>query len=554
VDEDGPALTSGTAPRRPRAPLLLAVVPLGFLAVLFLYPVATIVWTGLAPDGTLDLSPFRRTLTDVRVQDVIRFTVWQALASTALTLLAGLPGAYVLARYDFRGRALLRAAVTVPFVLPTVVVASAFLSLLGPRGPLPFTLHDRVWAILLAHVFFNYAVVVRTVGGLWSHLDPRTEEAAQVLGAGRIRTFREVTLPLLRPAITAAAAIVFLFTFTSFGVVLILGGPRRATIEVEIYRATAQLLDLPTASALALLQLAFVVAALLVYGRLQRRHGRQRLRAARDVARPLRGAPQRLLLGANLGFMAVLLGLPLLVLVERSIATSDGYGLDLYRALASSRRGSVMFVPPWEAVRNSILFALAATVVALTVGGIAAWIVTRSRGVAARVLDGLLMLPLGVSAVTVGFGFLISLDTPPLDLRGSPLLVPLAQALVATPFVVRTLVPVLGAIDDRLREAAAVLGARPRQVWREIDLPIVGRAGLVAAGFAFAIAVGEFGATIFLARAAYPTMPVTIFRFLGQPGAANFGQAMAMSTILMVVTATAITAIERVRVGSVGSF
>jgi thiamine transport system permease protein len=133
-------------------------------------------------------------------------------------------------------------------------------------------------------------------------------------------------------------------------------------------------------------------------------------------------------------------------------------------------------------------------------------------------------------------------------------LVPIAQALIATPFVVRTLLPVLRSIDQRLREAAATLGATPRRVWQEVDLPIVGRALLVAAGFSFAIAVGEFGATVFVARAQFPTMPVAIFRLLGRPGVTNFGQAMAMSTILMVVTASAILLIDRLRVGQVGRF
>ena len=568
MDRDGAALTVTTATRDRAGRWALAAVPLAFVLLLFAYPVATIISTGLVPDGGLDLSPFRRIATDAGLRGVLWFTVWQAVVSTVLTLLVGMPGAYVLARYRFRGARVLRAAVTIPFVLPTVVVASAFLSLLGPRSPLnslltavfgagapQLGLHHSIWAVLLAHVFFNYAVVVRTVGGLWSHLDPRLEEAARTLGAGRWATFREVTLPLLRPAISAAAAIVFLFTFTSFGVVLILGGPRLATLEVEIYRYTAQLLDLPTASALAVTQLLGVVAALTVYGRLQRRRvERQQLRASIDVARPIHSRGQRWVLAGNLVVMLLLLGLPLLVLVERSVATPGGYGFDFYRALTTSRRGSVMFVPPWEAVRNSVVFALAATTVACVVGGAAAWTVARSRGTAGRLLDGLLMLPLGTSAVTVGFGFLIALDAPPLDLRSSPVLVPLAQAVVATPFVVRTLVPVLGAIDERLREAAATLGARPRDVWREVDLPIVFRAFLVAAGFAFAISLGEFGATVFIARANLPTLPIAIFRFLGQPGALNFGQAMAMSTILMGVTATAIVLIERVRVGHVGEF
>ena len=104
---------------------------------------------------------------DAQLRHVMWFTVWQAAASTVLTLVVALPGAYVLARYEFRGRRLVQAVVTVPFVLPTVVVGSAFVALLGPTGPLGIDLNGTVWAILLAHVFFNYAVVVRVVGGLW---------------------------------------------------------------------------------------------------------------------------------------------------------------------------------------------------------------------------------------------------------------------------------------------------------------------------------------------------------------------------------------------------
>ncbi len=164
------------------------------------------------------------------------------------------------------------------------------------------------------------------------------------------------------------------------------------------------------------------------------------------------------------------------------------------------------------------------------------------------------MLPLGTSAVTVGFGFLIALDSPPLDLRSEPALIPLAHAVVAVPFVVRSMVPVLRSIDPQLREAAAVLGAAPGRVWREIDLPMVRRAVAVATGFALAVSLGEFGATVFIARPDYPTIPVAIYRFLGRPGALNLGQAMALSTLLMALTATAILAVERVRVRDLGDF
>jgi len=528
-------------------------VPLAFLAVFFAYPVGAIVARGLVPDGSLELKPLGSVLTDASLRHVLWFTVWQAAASTALTLAIALPGAYVVSRYEFPGRRVVRALVTVPFVLPTVVVGAAFTALLGSGGPLAaLGLDQTVWAILLAHVFFNYAVVLRTVGGMWAHLDPRQEEAARMLGASRWRAFREVTLPALRPALAAATAIVFLFTFTSFGVILVLGGPRFATLETEIYRQTAQLLNLDTAAALTIVQMVAVIGLLLVTSRLE---GRQsvalRLRRARDTARRPRNARERTVVATNLAVMLAVLGAPLLVMLERALHTPSGYGLDYFRALDSLDDDSVLFVPPVDAIATSLRYAAVATVIAVVVGGCGAFALARRRSGA---LDTVLALPLGVSAVTVGFGFLIALDEPPLDLRTSWALVPLAQALVAIPFVVRTMTPVLRSIDPRLREAASVLGASPARVWREVDLPIVARAGLTAAGFAFAISLGEFGATLFIVRPDTPTLPVEIFRLLGRPGELNFGAAMAASVVLMAVTALAVLLIERVRVGTVGEF
>jgi thiamine transport system permease protein len=536
---------SAVSVRPPRwSGIALVTVPLAFLGVFFAYPVITILGRGLWPGGELDLGPIGRVLGDASLQRVAWFTLWQAALSTVLTVLVALPSAYVLSRYRFRGRAVVRALVVVPFVLPTVVVGAAFLALdIGPS----------LGAILLAHVFFNFAVVVRTVGGLWAHLDPRQEDAARVLGAGRFRAFFAVTAPALRPAVLAAASIVFLFDFTSFGVILILGGPRRATLETEIYRQTAELLHLRAAAALSILQLTAVVALLLITSRLEGRRGvALSLRSESEAARPARTRGERVFLATNLGVMALLLGTPLAVLVGRSLDTGGGIGFGWYRALGELRANSVLFVPPTDAIRNSLLYALAATVIAVVVGGLAAFAVARSRR--SVPLNTALALPLGVSAVTVGFGFLIALDQPPLNLRTSWILVPIAHALVAIPFVVRTAAPVLRSVDPRLREAAAVLGAPPRRVWREVDLPIAIRALLAAAGFAFAISLGEFGATVFIARPQSPTLPIVIFRLLGQPGAANFGAAMAASTILMALTAGAMLAIERVRVPNLGTF
>ncbi|QIY98541.1 ABC transporter permease [Streptomyces sp. S1D4-11] len=545
-------------------------LPVAFFAVFFAYPVAAIVARGLKIDGAWRFGRIGEVLAQSDIRHVLWFTTWQALASTALTLLIALPGAYVFARFDFRGKQVLRAVVTVPFVLPTVVVGTAFLALVGRGGLLDqlwgVRLDTTVWAILLAHVFFNYAVVVRTVGGLWAQLDPRQEEAARMLGASRFAAWRKVTLPALSPAVAAAALMVFLFTFTSFGVVQILGGPTFSTLEVEIYRQTSEIFDLATAAVLTIVQFVAVGAILAVHAwTVRRRETALRLVAPEVTVRRPRGAGQWALLGGVLASILVLLVLPLGVLVQRSLDAPGGYGFAYYKALTSADSG-IFLVAPIAAIGNSLEYALAATAVAVVIGGLAAAALTlpQSRlrstggtpttGRLVRGFDALLMLPLGVSAVTVGFGFLIALDEPPLDLRSSWILVPLAQALVGVPFVVRTMLPVLRAVDGRLREAAAVLGASPWRVWREVDLPMVRRALLIAAGFAFAVSLGEFGATVFIARPDNPTLPVAVARLLGRAGDLNYGQAMALSTILMVVCAVALLLLERIRTDRTGEF
>jgi thiamine transport system permease protein len=522
-----------------------------FLGVFFLYPVASIIWLGLGSGGQESFGVVRETLTDPGLWRAVWFTTWQALASTALTLVVAAPAAYVFGRFEFPAKAWLRAAITVPFVMPTVVVGAAFLTLLGPDGPFGVDLERSIWAILIAHVFYNYAVVVRTVGGALEQIDPRLEDAARMLGADRFTALRRVTLPVVWPSVLAAASLVFLFTFTSFGVVLILGGLEYSTLEVVIWRATTQRLDLAFAAVVALVQMAFVATSLALLARAQQRRAVRsniRIRTTRPAATR---AERATIAAAVLGTIA-LLGVPLAVLVMRSLRTSAGLGLGNYAALfESSTRG--LFVPPAESVGNSLLFALPATAIAVTIGLSAALFLSRSAPRVARLTDTLLMLPLGTSSVTVGFGILIALDWP-VDLRANPIIIPIAHSLVAMPFVVRVATPALRSIRERLREAATMLGAPPAKVWQLIDLPIIARATAVGAGFALAVSLGEFGASAFIVRPDRPTLPVAIFRLLGQPGASIYGQAMALSVLLMLLTAASILTIDRWRTGDGSEF
>jgi thiamine transport system permease protein len=556
-------------------------IPLAiFLIVFYFYPLFSILGLSLDRASGHALSPFLEAFQSPSIRKVIGFTFFQAILSTLLTLLFGLPIAYLVSHYQFRGKALIQALVGVPFVMPTLVVAAGFNALLGPHGwinqglmtwfgldapPIHFT--NTLAAILVAHVFYNTTIVLRIVGDYWSHLDPRLGQAALVLGANRWQALRQVTMPLLMPVIMTSALLVFLFDFTSFAVILILGGPRFATMEVEIYNQTVGLFNLPLAAVLAIMQLVFTLVITILYTHLANRTALPlNLRSRQVTQRPLLGWRSRLIASVVIGGLLLVMTAPLIALAARSISRFDyqrgqrnsyfnGFTLDYYRELNINRRETLFYASPATSIAISLGYASATVLLALGLGLPAAWALARDRtSWLNRIFDPIIMLPIGTSAVTLGLGFIVALDQPPLNLRATPWLVPLAHTLVAFPFVVRSLTPALRSIRPRLHQAAAVLGATPWQVLKNVDLPIAGRALLIGATFAFTISLGEFGATSMIARPEYPTVPVAIYRLLGQPGALFYGQAMALSTILMIVTASGMLAIERFRIGEVGEF
>jgi thiamine transport system permease protein len=545
---------------------LFFAAALAFLGLFFYYPLAEILQRSLFDGAVPELGAFSNVLGDSYYRERIGFTFWLALVSTVATLALGLPSAYVFARYDFPGRSLLQALATIPFVMPAIVVAFGFIALVGPQGVVndvlewllgrddpPLDLIGTFEVVVLAHVFYNYTVVMRLVSGFWRQMDPKLAEAAGTLGASRWQTLRHVTAPLLAPAVAAAALLVFIFSFTSFGVVLILGAREHATLEVEIFRQTAQIFDLRTAAALSVVQAVFTFGFLLLYTRMQERTAaRMEIRPSSRALRPAGLMQWGVVVVNALAILIVVLS-PLLALVQRSLWVDGGYSLSNFENLFDGDSGAIRLASPETAIRNSLVYACLTVAIAVPLGtAIAYWLAARGRY--SFVLDSVMMLPLGVSAVTLGFGFLVALDEPPLDLRASWLLLVIAHSLVAYPFVVRSALSVLRGLNPSLREAASVLGAGRVRVFREIDLPMIWRALLVGAVFAFAVSLGEFGATLLLVRPEFTTMPVAIFRSLGQPGQAALGEALAMATILMAVAGAGFLLIERFRYRDVGEF
>ena len=533
MDRDRSSLTPGVT-SRPTTGVRRALIalPVGFLVVFYLWPVATLVAT------VADLDAVRSVLSQPGLWRVVWFTTWQALASTVATVVVGLGPAHLVARWSFPGRRLLAAAITVPFLLPTVVVAAAFTALLPER------LEHTATAIIIAHVFFNVAVVVRVVGGLWSEVPPDLTAAARTLGASPARASWGVTLPLLRPAITAAATITFLFSFTSFGVVQILGGPRHPTIEVEIARRATQLGDVTGAAVLSMMQLAILGVLVAVAARWQPRPVGM---ALAPVRRRVPTTPrQRSGIRAAALAAAAFVVVPLGALVVGSVRIDRRWTLVAWTGLGrpAERPGASLPLDLIGSVRTSAMIAAAATTISLVVGASAALAIASARS-GGRALDVGVMLPLGTSAVTVGFGMLIAFDRAPVDWRGAPWLVPVAHSLIAIPFVVRTLLPTLRSRPAAWGDAAATLGATPTQAWWHIDVRRLGRPLVAAGGLAAAISLGEFGATTFLSRSGTETLPVVIGRLLGRAGDLPRAQAFALASMLAATTLALVISIDQ---------
>ena len=547
--------------------LALWLIPLAFLAYFFYQPLVAIFRVVFSERFSQGWELFEWS----QVGRPLGFTFYQAFLSTILTLLVGLPAAWLFAKFDFPGRKALRAISLLPFILPTVVVAAAFNTLIGPQGWInqalmalfnlsvpPLKLLNSLPAILLAHVFYNTSIIIRIVSSSWSRLNPRLEQAARLLGATPWQTFTKITLPLLLPSLLSATLLVFLFDFTSFGVVLMLGGPQFSTIEVEIYNQAMNRFNLPVAGLLSVIQLGITLLVTLLQNRVNTpRYGK----AALSPERSALSQPSKRWQKAFVVFMVIalvlLFAVPVLSLVSRSFVTLEadrgqrgevavGFTLRYYRELFQNRSGSIFYVPPIQAIRNSLFYSGVTILIAGTLGTLTAYAMAQ-RARFNKFLEPLFMLPLGASAVTLGLGFLLVFNRPPWANSGFPLLIPIAHALIALPFVVRTILPAIRGIPESLREASRSLGANPLQVLLKVDLPIVLRSLLVSLVFAFTISLGEFGASSFLSNPRTPTIPVAIYRYISQPGALNYGQALAMSSLLLLVCGLGSLLIEKIR-------
>ena len=535
MDQSGASLKTYTR----RCQWIIALIPFFFFLLFFILPIMRM----LQEAGNSSFKEVRELVTKTTFWNIAWFTFWQACVSTFLSIAVSFPTVYLLAKYDFRGRKLLRTLLTVPFILPTVVVGSAF-NAMFTRLNLndgSFQLRHTIWAIFLAHIFFNSSIAIRVISTYWENLDSRPEEQARLLGGNKRKVFFQITLPRLMPAVRSSASLIFLFCITSFAVILMLGGPGKATIETEIWRQAIWRGDFTSASALAFIQIFFVVIISLLFnhdGKKSQIHDYLSTRRTQKLS--YRSSI------FHFFYISVLFGLPITFLIERSIRNSNGYSLQFFKALGE--KTNILPVSPISSLFNSLQFAFIASFLAVFIGILASTLIVHGGRLFSTFINTTLTLPIGVSAVTLGFGILLFYTGPLANLRDSRWIVPALHAVLGIPFVIRNLVPSMMRIPQKFYDNALLLGTSPIKIWKDIDLKLSWRPLLVGAGFSFAISLGEFGATSFIPRQADRlTAPLVIFRLLGTPGDSLRGQAMALSVLLLLITAIVILLIERIR-------
>lgn len=535
---------------------LLILIPAVFAFFAFLLPLGMILVRSFSFPGGI---------TNVNINasaKIVWFTFWQALVSMLLTMIVGLPGAYIFSRYQFPFRKVISSIISIPFILPTVVAAAGINALIGPRGFInlilmkllnlttpPIQLMNTIWIILIAHVFFNTSLVIRTVSSAWIRVDRSLEESGRILGASQLKTFWKITFPLIRPSIFSAMLLVFLFDFTSYGVILILGGPRFSTIETEIANQTLKLFNLPTAAVLSIIQIIISVAII----RLERQISRQASKGKKikiydeNLKKP-KNNWEKTMVWSIICFLLALTLLPLLSLIFRSFfvfsretgrtGLQPGFTFVFYKQLFINERNSFFYVPPFTAIFYSIRNGVISSIISLITGLLTVYgLKVTKKG---KWIESFLTLPLGTSSVTLGLGYLLLFS----HYMQFPLVIPFAHSVISLPFVIRTLQPAISGIPENIHQAASVLGTKKKDFFWRVDFPIIRRPLIHAGIFAFTISMGEFGAASFLTRPETPTISVAIYRFLGQAGAMNYGQGMAMATILLFICFVSIWIIE----------
>jgi thiamine transport system permease protein len=534
-----------------------------FLFLTFYLPVTVLLLKGLRSGEGWTLEWLKELILSPYYRRIFAFTMVQALMSTILSILVALPGGWILSHLDFPGKKVLKALTTIPFILPSILVVLGFILFWGRQGVvnkalMALTSQDKpvldvlysFKAILLAHVFYNFPIALRLIAAWWEGLGESQHLAARTLGASEARIFRTITLPQLLPGMISAGTLIFLYCFMSFAVVLVLGGgPRYSTMEVEVYRLVKYSLDFGKGGALALIETAATLFITWFYINRENKNIQRQVWHGRHMN--WKDLSLRTQLLCALYFMVILFIIfgPILTVMVQSllvqttrtgpVSLSFRWYKEMLAPPGASRSASALLLA--TSIRNSLFLAFATLFLTLSIGVYTSWVLSRYRFRHSSLIESLIMMPMGVSSVVLGMGYLWLRRGGRLDGIPPVLSIILAHTVIALPFVLRSLTPSIKRIRQSLLDASRLMGAGGWKQFRTIELPMI-RPGLITGGaFALAISLGEINATLILSESGVTTIPIAILKLIGSY---KFTSACALGTILILICMAAFILID----------
>ena len=535
-------------------PILVGVLTIVTTLLFLVYPLLRAIGGAFVANGdplaieNLTLANFERFFTSASYKRAFWHSLVVGLAATSLATLLALPLAYAVARVDIPFRRVVVALAVLPLISPPFIGAYSWIILLGRNGLITRAIAETTGVQLpsiygpfgvisaLALGYFPYVFLI--VQGALAAGDPYIEESAHVMGASRWRILKTMTLPLVTPAIAAAAMIVFIKALGNFGVPAILGG-EMYVLPTLIYFQVHGFFNLNGASAIALVNVAITLVAILVLARINRRRRFVTVTGVTRRSAQLESLGARIFANAYVWTLMVLALIPQIMVVWSSFAERwagttfpTRYGLDNYRQV---------FGDLFQPIQNSLMLAGAATAMVVVFGTLLAYTSVRHRFVGKWALDLTVMLPFVLPGVVTGVAFLVTFNDGWLVLTGTGTILVLAYFVRRIAYVFRSVSASISQVDPKMEEASTVCGATWGRTMRKVTVPLVAPGILAGAVIVFATLISEMSVTILLYSASWKTIAVAIYERLASnemPSAAAIGSVTIVLTLVLVFSAS----------------
>ena len=529
-----------------------------FLVVFLVYPLLRIFYDAFTDEaGLFTLANFVAFAGDAYYVRSLGNSMLLGLGTVACTSVLGFAVAFLLVRFDFRGRDLFGYLTLIPIISPPLVGVLGFTFIMGRAGTVNVLLEDwfglarpinfvyGVHGVLLVETLHLFPMITLNVVDALAKIDPSLEEAAESVGARGWTKLRTITLPLTTPGYVAGALLVFIWTFSDFATPLVLGV--HDLLAAQAYLNIVQFVDRR------LFRMGIVISALMIVLAIVFLIAARRYVAIKDYSslsysRIARHRLSPLAQAGAVAFLSLLMLASFIPYLGVGLASvGKGWSLTPFPVQYTWQYYERVIVETPKYILNSFLYSTLAGLGCVVVGVPIAWILARTRLPGRDTLDGLNTLILALPGTAIGIAYIraFHFQLPWLDLKLTSLwiVLPLVLCIRRLPYTVRGAYASLLLVHRSMEEAAASVGATGLRSFRDVTLPLIWRGVLVGSLFSFMTSLQEASAVLFLSLGGWETIPVGIFSFY-IAGSAN--EAAALGMILIVVAAVSVLVINRV--------